>query len=97
MAAIRALYSEDAVSFEAHSSSKGHAEIAAAVTALLTSLPPAFVFSSAGPAVGHHGVGRLFWRSGPLNGPVAVTGTDVAHIENGHIQTLHVFLDPATP
>jgi hypothetical protein len=35
------------------------------------------------------------WQSGPPNGPVAVTGTDVARFEGGRIQTLHVFLDPS--
>jgi hypothetical protein len=44
----------------------------------LASLPPNFVFTAIGAAVGHHGVGRLRWRSGPPNGPAAVTGTDVA-------------------
>jgi len=52
------------------------------------------VFTALGPAVGHHGVGRLRWQSGPPDGPAAVTGTDVARIEGGWIHTLHVFLDP---
>lgn len=92
--AIRELYSEDAVLHEPHASVNGHAAISDAVTALLASLPPDFVFRAAGPAVGHHGVARLQWRSGPPNGPVAVTGTDVAHVEGGFIHSLHVFLDP---
>ncbi len=69
-------------------------ELYAEVDALLSSLPPNFAFTAIGPAVGHHGVGRLRWQSGPPNGPVAVTGTDVARIESGRIQTLHVFIDP---
>jgi hypothetical protein len=32
----------------------------------------------------------------PPDGPVAVTGTDVAHVEGGRIKSLHVFLD-STP
>src|SRR6202162_462267 len=83
--AIRDLYAEDAVLHEPDASAKGHAAISEAVTALLASLPPNFVFRAAGPAVGHHGVGRLQWRSGPLNGPAAVTGMDVAHFEKGRI------------
>ena len=92
--AIRELYAEDAVLNEPHASAKGHAAISEAVTALLASLPPNFVFREASPAVGHHGVGRLQWRSGPADGPVAVTGTDVAHFDGGLIHSLYVFLDP---
>ena len=95
LAAIRDLYAEDAVLYEPDASATGHAAINQAVDALLSSLPPNFVFTAIGPAVGHHGVGRLRWQSGPPNGPAAVTGTDVARIKGGHIQTLHVFLDPA--
>lgn len=93
--AIRELYAEDAVLYEPHASVKGHLEISEAVTALLTSLPPNFVFRALGPAMGHHGVGRLKWSSGPRNGPDAVTGMDVAHFEGGLIHSLYVFLDPA--
>ena len=92
--AIRELYADDATLHEPHASTTGHAAISQAVQTLLSSLPPNFVFTAIGPAVGHHGLGRLRWQSGPPNGPAAVTGTDVARIEGGRIQTLHVFLDP---
>jgi SnoaL-like domain len=92
--AIRELYAEDAVLNEPHASFKGHAAINEAVTTLLSSLPPSFVFRTLGPAVGHHGIGRLKWSSGPQGGPVAVTGMDIAHFENGRIHSLFVFLDP---
>jgi hypothetical protein len=92
--AIAQLYADDAILYEPDASATGHAAISQAVKALLSSLPPNFVFTAIGPAVGHHGVGRLRWQSGPPNGPVAVTGTDVARIEGGRIQNLHVFLDP---
>ncbi len=94
IAAIRELYAEDAVLHEPHASVNGHAAIFEAVTALLASLPPDFVFRAAGPAVGHNGAGRLQWRSGPPDGPVAVTGTDVAFFEGDLIRSLYVFLDP---
>jgi hypothetical protein len=93
--AIVELYADDAVLYEPlDASATGHAAINQAVQALLSSLPPDFTFTAMGPAVGHHGLGRLRWQSGPPNGPVAVTGTDIARIEGGRIQTLHVFLDP---
>jgi hypothetical protein len=92
--AIRELYAEDAVLNEPHASFKGHAAINEAVTALLARLPPRFVFRALGPAMGHHGIGRLKWSSGPQGGSVAVTGMDIAHFENGRIHSLFVFLDP---
>jgi ketosteroid isomerase-like protein len=94
MKAIAELYAEDAVLYEPDSSATGYAAISEAVEALLASLPPSFAFTAIGPAVGHHDVGRLRWQARPPNGPVAVTGTDVARFEGGRIQTLHVFLDP---
>ncbi len=93
--AIRELYAEDAVLYEPDASAKGHAAISEAVTALFAQLPPNFVFSAAGPAIGHHNIGRLKWLSGPRDGPVAVTGMDVAHFEHGRIHSLYVFLEPA--
>jgi hypothetical protein len=92
--AIRELYAEDARLYEPDSSAKGHAAISEAVTALLGHLPPNFVFSAAGPAIGHHNIGRLKWRAGPPDGPVAVNGMDVAHVEKGRIHSLYVFLEP---
>jgi hypothetical protein len=94
--AIAELYAPDATLFEPDSTATGHAAISQAVATLLSSLPPNFAFTAIGPAVGHHGVGRLRWQAGPPNGPVAVTGTDVARFEAARIQTLHVFLDPAS-
>jgi hypothetical protein len=92
--AIRELYAEDAGLYEPDTSAKGHAAISEAVTALLAHLPPNFVFSAAGPAIGHHNIGRLKWRAGPPEGPVAVNGMDVAHVEKGRIHSLYVFLEP---
>ena len=93
--AIGELYASDAVLWDPEGVAKGHAAISETVTALLAQLPPNVVFSATGPAVGHHEVGRLHWRAGPAGGSAAVTGTDVAHFENGRIRSLYVFLDPA--
>jgi hypothetical protein len=92
--AIRELYAEDAVLNEPHDSVKGHTAINEAVTALLGSLPPGFVFRSVGSAVGHHNVGRLKWRSGRPDGLPVVTGMDVAHFVGNRIHSLYVFLEP---
>ncbi|MDI4238627.1 NAD(P)H-dependent oxidoreductase [Bradyrhizobium sp. Arg237L] len=91
--AIRELYDEDAELHEPQRSVRGHDAISQAVAELLAHLPPEFAFSAIRPALGHNGVGRLQWRAGPPDGPAAVTGIDVAHIEGGVIRSLHVFLD----
>jgi hypothetical protein len=92
--ALSELYSEGAILYDPETVATGWEAISRAVEDLLLRLPPDFVFSAAGHAVGHNGVARLFWRAGPPDGPVAVTGTDVAHIENGRIKLLYVFVDP---
>ena len=92
--AIRELYTPDAVVTEPEGIARGEAAISAAVTELLSKLPPAFVFTPTGAAIGHHGVGRLFWRAGPPEGPPAATGMDIAHFKDDRIQALYVFLDP---
>ena len=94
-AALAELYAEDATLYDPETVATGREAISAAVDALLRNLPPDFAFTAAGPAVGHNGAGRLFWRAGPPGGPVAVTGTDVAFVEGGRIKRLYVFVDPA--
>jgi len=92
--AIRELYEQDAVLNEPYVSSRGHAAINEAVTALLAGLPRGYVFRSIGPAIGHHNLGRLKWQSGPQDGPAVVKGMDVAHFERNRIHSLFVFLEP---
>lgn len=97
MVAIRELYADDAVLNEPHGSAQGHGAICEAVTALLASLPPQFVFSAQGPAIGHHGVGRLRWSAGRPGQPAAATGMDIGHFRNGRIHSLFVFIEPTVP
>jgi SnoaL-like domain len=92
--AIRELYAEDAVLNEPHATARGHIAICDAVTALLASLSSDVVFTAIRPAIGHHGIGRLQWRSGPADGPAVVTGMDIAHFKDNQIHSLTVFLDP---
>jgi SnoaL-like domain len=97
LAAISELYTTDAILTEPEGVSEGQSAICDAVSELLSRLPPAFVFTAVGVAVGHHGVGRLLWKAGPPQGPVAATGMDIAHFRDGRIQALYVFLDPRAP
>jgi hypothetical protein len=92
--ALSELYCEDAILYDPETVASGWGAISRAVDDLHRMLPPDFVFTAAGHAVGHNGAARLFWRAGPSGGPVAVTGTDVAHIENGRIKLIYVFVDP---
>ena len=92
--ALGDLYTQDAVLYEPQNIVTGHSEISATVDALLASLPPGFSFTAAGPAVGHHGLWCMRWQAGPPEGPVAITGTDVAHAEDGRIKALYVLIDP---
>jgi hypothetical protein len=94
LAAIQRLYALDAVLNEPHASAKGHVAINDAVSALLSQLPSSFVFSARFSALGHHNIGVLKWRSGPANGPVAVTGMDIVHLQEGRIHSHFVFIDP---
>lgn len=74
---------------------EGRDAISQVAGALLEEFGPAFTFAPEAKAVGHHGLATLRWRAGPADGPVAVTGTDVAQIEDGRIARLWVLLNPA--
>jgi hypothetical protein len=93
-AALGELYTENATLCDPETVATGREAISRAVDNLLRILPPDFVFTATGRAVGHNGAARLFWRAGPRDGPAAITGTDVAHIEDGRIKLLYVFVDP---
>jgi SnoaL-like domain len=92
--ALGELYTAGATLYDPETAATGREAISRAIDNLLLHLPPNFVFTAAGHAVGHNGAARLFWRAGPPNGSVAITGTDVAHIEDGRIKCLYVFVDP---
>ena len=93
MAAIKHLYSEDAVFFEADQQFEGFQAISDAVAALQASFPADFEFSAAAPPVRNHDVGRLFWQLGPPGAPPVANGMDIAHLKDGRIHSLYVFLN----
>jgi SnoaL-like domain len=93
-AALRELYTENATLCDPETVATGREAISEAIDSLHRMLPPGFVFTATGHAVGHNGAARLFWQAGPPGGAAAITGTDVAHIENGRIKLLYVFVDP---
>lgn len=92
--ALGELYTEDAILYDPETVATGREAISDAVGHLLHRLPTNFAFTATGHTVGHNGAARLFWKAGPPDGPVAVTGTDVVHIEGGRIKLLYVFVDP---
>ena len=93
MAAIKNLYSEDAVLFEVEQQFEGRQRISDAVAALQASLPAEFEFSAVAPPARNHDVGRLHWRLGPAGSPPVVKGMDVAQFRDGRIRSLYVFLN----
>ena len=93
-AAIAELYVADPVMYEPDGLVEGRAAIADTAGRLLKQFGPDFAFVPEGRAVGHHGLAVLRWHAGPKGGPVAVTGTDAAEIEDGRIRRLWVLLNP---
>lgn len=95
-AAVAELFVAEPVMYEPDNVVTGRAAISDVAGRLLEQFGPTFNFAASAPAVGHHGMGSLRWQAGPKDGPVIVTGTDVAEVENGRISRLWVLLDPST-
>ena len=92
-AAVAELFVADPVMFEPDGVVTGRAAISRVAGELLEKFGPTFAFVPDGTAVGHHGMGYLRWHAGPSDGPVAVTGADVAELADGRIARLWVMLD----
>ena len=97
MAAIKSVYSEEAVFFEAEQRFEGRQAISDAVAALQASFPAEFEFSAVAPPARNHDVGRLFWRLGPAGSPPVVNGMDIAQFSDGRIRSLYVFVNDQRP
>jgi len=91
--AIAELFAEEPVLYEPTKVVRGRDEINRVAGELLEQFGPTFRFVPQGVVVGHHGLAHLSWHAGPEGGPVAVTGADVAQIENGRIASLWVLLN----
>lgn len=96
MVAVKNLYSEHAVFFEAERRFEGHQMISDAVGALQGTFPAEFEFSALTPPARNHDVGRLFWRLGPRGSQPVVNGMDIARFEDGRIHLLYVFLNDSS-
>ncbi|MGX1168016.1 hypothetical protein AB7M16_004282 [Bradyrhizobium sp. USDA 372] len=92
--AIAELFVEEPVMYEPTKIVRGRLEISRVARELLKQFGPTFRFVPDGVAVGHHGLARLAWHAGPEQGPIAVTGADVAEVEGGKIARLWVLLNP---
>ena len=92
--AIAELYVEEPIMYEPTNIVPGRSEISRVAGELLKQFGPTFRFVPDGVAVGHHGLARLAWHAGPDQGPIAVTGADVAEFEGGKISRLWVLLNP---
>lgn len=94
-AAIAELFVAEPIMYEPTSIVRGRAAISEVAGALLERFGPAFRFQPEGDAVGHHGLGSLSWKAGPADGPLVVTGSDVAEVVDGRVARLWVLLNPA--
>lgn len=86
--AVSQLFSASAIMYEPSGTVRGQASIADVAGALLEQFGEDFSFVPLGAAIGHHGLGYLRWQAGPEDGPVMVTGVDVATIIDGKITQL---------
>ena len=94
--ALDELFVADPVMYEPADVVRGRAAISAVAGKLLEEFGSNFRFVPDGAATGHHGFGVLRWHAGPQDGPVTLTGSDVAEIVEGRITRLWVMLDPPT-
>ena len=93
IAAIRNLFSEDAVFFEPDRRVAGREAISDAAAAFQANFPTNFEFAAAAPPDRNHDVGRLAWRFGPAGASPVITGIDIAQFKDGRIHSLYVFID----
>jgi hypothetical protein len=93
IAAGQQLFSAEPTMYEPEGIVTGQAAISDVAGALLEQFGPDFSFVAQGVAVGHHGMAYLRWQAGPKEGPVVVTGADVAEVVDGKIVRLWVLLD----
>lgn len=92
-AAIGELFCAEPTLYEPAGIVTGQTAISDVAGALLEQFGADFSFAATGIAVGHHGLGYLKWQAGPANGPVVVSGVDVAEVSDGKITRLWVLLD----
>lgn len=92
--AVAELFVEEPVMYEPDNVVTGREAIADVAGKLLAQFGPTFRFVPEANAVGHHGLGTLRWQAGPAEGPIVVTGTDVAELAGGRIARLWVLLNP---
>jgi hypothetical protein len=90
--AIRELYTETCIFFEADARIVGRDALDAKVEEVLRAAP-GFVFWTTDPAQVNHDHGRLHWHFGPSGAAPVVTGMDVAVFEQDKIRALYTFLD----
>jgi hypothetical protein len=91
--AMERIYTPDATFFEVDEVATGYDAVNAMIESVIQKMPSDFIFHTTQTVSENHNVGRLSWGVGPVNGPDAVTGTDIALFKDGRIQSLYVFLD----
>ena len=91
-AAIKALYTEDAVVYAPPGAIVGH-DALDKFAGDLRATHPHFVYTPHGAPQAVGNAGRLAWGSGPSGAKPDYTGLDVIIVRDGKIAALYVFLD----
>lgn len=92
-AALERLYAPDVRFFEPEKVFEGRARIHARIGEFLAMWPPDFVFYFDQAARINHNFVQLSWNFGAPGASPAVSGMDIAVVENNLISELYLFLD----
>ncbi len=93
MAAMADLWSENPIMYEAEEAFAGREAVSRNVAELHARLPAGTVFTPLAPAIGHHDTAILRWSAAVPGETPHVFGTDMAHLADGRIDRLYVFLE----
>jgi len=92
-AAVRELYTEDAVFYDPQGIHKGHDAIDEIAGRIRATHPDFRYTPIRAPEVLHDAAGRLQWISGRPGEPAAYSGTDFIIVRDGRIAALYLFFD----
>jgi ketosteroid isomerase-like protein len=91
---MQELYAPDIVFFESDTTEiKGHEAINNTIAGLQANWAPDFAFRLVSPAANNHNFIHAAWTLGSVDAAPVASGRDIAVVENGMIQSLHLFLE----
>ena len=93
MKTIESIYANGSILYHVGHKTEGLEAINKSATAVLSNMPPNFVFTKLKPIIINNNIGRAIWGVGPEGQAPVAAGMDIAYFENGKIKSLYVFLD----